>query len=68
MRWICIKGTHINAHRVESFYWGAGTLRIWFAGNRTPLVWEDPDRELYVKMCHVLGVRPDEEDDAGGKN
>lgn len=68
MRWICIKGTHINAHRVTVFYWKDGQLQVWFAGFGAPTRWEDLDRELYVKMCHVLGVRPDEEDDAGGKN
>ena len=68
MKWICIKGTHVNTTRVDSFYWKEGHLCVWFAGQQVVTTWEDPDRELYIKMCHALGVRPYEEVDEDGKN
>ena len=67
MKWIAVNGTHINTNRIDTFYWKAGYLCVWLAGSDDPTAWEDPDRDLYIKMCHTLGVRPCEEDDEGGK-
>ena len=67
MKWICVDGTHINTNRVDSFYWRDGKLWVCFADVPDPAHWDDPDRALYIKMCHDLGVRPREEDDEGGK-
>ncbi len=68
MKWIVVKGTHINTHQLETFFWRGGMLWLCFAGDPTPTTWNDPDRELYIKMCHALGVRPYGEDDEDGKN
>ena len=61
MKWVSIKGTHLNTDRVESFYWKDGELVVWFALSNKPTIWEDPDAALYLQMCRRLGVRPDEE-------
>jgi hypothetical protein len=68
MKWIVVKGTHINTNRIDTFYWRDGQLWVCFASCLGPTTWDDPDRVLYVRMCQALGVRPDEEDDEGGKN
>lgn len=68
MKWICVNGTHINTTRLETFFWRGGMLWLYFTGSLTPTTWKDPDRELYVKMCHALGVRPYKEGDEDGKN
>lgn len=67
MRWICIKGTHVNTHRIDTFFWSDGKLWVNFAGESDTTIWDDPDRELYVKMCHLMGLRP-EEDEEDGEN
>ena len=67
MRWICIDGTHINAHRIDTFFWKDGKLVVCFTGNPEPMDWDDPARELYLQVCHQLGARPVEED-GDGKN
>ena len=68
MRWICINGTHINTHQVATFFWRDGKLWVWYRGEQEAVTWEDPDRVLYVKMCHAVGTMPYEEDDEGGEN
>jgi hypothetical protein len=65
MKWVDIKGTHINTNLILSFYWGDGQLIVSFAGDTIPTGWDDPDRELYVKLCHQMGVRPCEEVEHG---
>lgn len=65
MKWILIKDLHINTDHVQTFCWWAGDLVVGLAGESDPIVWEDPDKKLYTKMCHLLGVRPAEEDPNG---
>jgi hypothetical protein len=40
---------------------------VYFAGTPDAATWDDPDRELYVKMCHLMGLRPEEDDTDGEK-
>lgn len=65
MKWILIKDLHINTDHVQTFHWARGRLVIGFTGEGRPWTWEDPDKQLYIKMCHLLGVRPVEEDPNG---
>lgn len=65
MKWILIKDLHINTDHVQSFFRLGGSLVINFAGEERPIIWKDPDKKLYTKMCHLLGVRPAEEDPNG---
>lgn len=58
MKWIRIKGTHINTHLVTTFFWRDGQLWMNFSGDVETVTWDDPDRQLYVKLCHDLGVLP----------
>ena len=68
MKWIFVKGTNINTNRIDTFFWSGGLLWVYFAGQPEATTWDDPDQVLYKRMCQALGVRPDEEDDEGGKN
>ena len=65
MKWILIKDLHINTDHVQAFQWRNGRLVICLAEEGRPITWEDPDKKLYIKMCHLLGVRPAEEDPSG---
>lgn len=62
MKWVEVKGTHINTNRMQTFYWKDGKLVLWLTGDWFPLEWDDPDRELYRKLCRQQGLRPAEED------
>lgn len=61
MSWVLLGGRHINTEQVQAFYWHNGLLLLWFAGDEDFSKWSDPDRQLYAKLCHALGVRPYEE-------
>ena len=67
MRWVCIDNTHINTYNIDTFYWLGGQLRVFFSGKDKAVVWKDPDREIYLQLCHQLGIRPGEEAEAYGK-
>lgn len=60
MRWVLIDGTHINTDNVRSFYWDDGVLYISYnTGNYN--TWSDPDKALYIRLCHLLGLRAAED-------
>lgn len=61
MKWVELFGTHINVNQIQTFYWKKGTLCIFFCSCDEPVLWDDLDRQLYIKLCHQLGVRPWEE-------
>lgn len=65
MKWILINELHINTDQVQTFYWMGGLLVIRFAEGGRQKFLTDPDKKLYIKMCHLLGVRPAEEDPSG---
>lgn len=60
MKWVKIEGTHINTNQIATFYWKDGRLEAWFVGDAVAAKWDDPDRELYVKLCQQIGVEPEE--------
>ena len=61
MKWVLIDEIHVNMDQVETFYWRDEMLVLHFYGSgRTCII--DPDRECYIKLCHVMGVRPYEEE------
>jgi hypothetical protein len=62
MKWITIKGTHVNTSRIDSFFWKDGKLRVWFISDEDYTVWVDYDQKLYRKLCEDLGVEPVEEE------
>ena len=61
MRWVLVKDEHINTDNVRSFYWHRGILYVNFVGKTTPGGCHDPDKKEYIKLCHLLGVRPAED-------
>lgn len=67
MKWIRIKGTHVNTHLVTTFFWRDGQLWMNFSGDVETVTWDDPDRGLYLQACHALGIQPDEEDFLDGE-
>jgi hypothetical protein len=68
MKWTLIRCTHVNVNNVDAFKWEDGELVVFFNSDPEPAKWKDPDRQLYVKLCQALGVRPYEEGDTDGKN
>jgi hypothetical protein len=67
MKWVLIASRHVNTDNIDGFYWKKGVLNIYFSDNDAVTCFNDPDRELYVKMCHQMGVRPCEEVEHGQK-
>lgn len=65
MKWILIKGLHINTDHVQTFQWIGGRLMVGLAEKDVLKIFDDPDKKLYIRMCHLLGVRPAEEDPSG---
>ncbi len=63
MRWVLIGGDHVNMDNVELFRWDDGKLEVFFNGEYMATI-EDPDKVHYTKLCHVMGVRPYEEEQA----
>lgn len=61
MRWVLIDGTHINTDNVRTFYWDNGVLYIFYVGTVNPGGCPDPDKAHYIRLCHLLGLRPAEE-------
>ena len=61
MRWVLIDGTHINTDNVRSFYWYDNMLYIYFVGSVNPGGCPDPDKAHYIRLCHLLGLRPAED-------
>lgn len=58
MKWVEIGGTHINTDHLECFSWFDGDLHLFFHRERSETRLKDPNRRLYTKLCHQLGVRP----------
>ena len=58
MKWAKINGQHINTHAVNTFGWRRGVLYIWFMFEKEPVGFEDPTRESYIGLCHLIGVQP----------
>lgn len=61
MNWVEIKGTHINTHMIQTFFWEENELIVCVLGFSQSHSWRDPDQALYRKICAQLGVRPYEE-------
>lgn len=66
MKWVEIGGSHINTGLVLSFRGECGYLFLVFVDGKSATI-KDPDRKLYIKLCHQLGVRPAEEVQIDGK-
>jgi hypothetical protein len=64
VKWVLLGARHINTDQLQAFIWSAGSLYLTFNGE-TVLRLRDPDRELYLKLCRLLGVRPVEDDPDG---
>jgi len=62
MKWAEIEGTHVNTNTVTAFYWVRGRLYVFFIGDDEPTGWDDPDGEVYLKLCRQQGIRPAMED------
>ncbi len=60
MRWVLIDGTHINTDNVRTFYWDNSVLYIYYVGTGEPGSCHDPDKVHYIRLCHLLGLRPAE--------
>lgn len=56
MKWVTVKETHINASTINCIRWQDGRLYIWFVGDAESTHWEDPSREVYLKLCHDLQI------------
>lgn len=65
MKWVLLRRTHVNTNNLDAFRWADGELIMNFTGDPCPYRYEDPDRGLYVKLCHFLGVRPVEVEVSG---
>ncbi len=61
MKWVMIENRHINMNNVNGFFWENGQLVIVFNGDQFPARFKDQNQEKYLKLCHVMGVRPYEE-------
>ena len=61
MRWVLINRTHINTDHVLGFYWGDGVLHISYVSAPGLGKIPDPDKALYTRLCHLLGLRPAED-------
>lgn len=60
MKWVRLNGYHINTDLLTTFFWRpSGELVLYHVNKAVSL--PDPDRELYIKLCRALGVRPMEE-------
>lgn len=62
MKWVEIIGTHVNMNLVETFVWHDGQLHVFFHGDNKVTKVDDPDQELYLKMCRSQGIQPYEEE------
>lgn len=63
MKWTTIYKSHVNTNNVDCFRWEDGLLLVWFIGSECPNKWDDPDRQLYLKLCRQQGIQPVEEND-----
>lgn len=61
MKWVELLGVHINTDLIASFAWIYGELQVEFVADPKIVKIDDPDRKIYFKLCHQLGVRPHEE-------
>lgn len=60
MKWVELRGIHVNTDQMTAFFWRNGSLAIYHTDAKRVMM-DDPDRHLYLKLCHQLGVRPAEE-------
>ena len=60
MKWVTVNRTHINTNNLDCFCWDGVTseLTLWYSGDKTPVVYQDPDRALYLKLCRQQGIAP----------
>ena len=58
MKWVTVKKIHINTNNVDGFKWEGGKLYVFFNSDTDPAEWDDPDRDLYLKLCRQQGIRP----------
>lgn len=65
MKWVLINMTHVNTNNIDCFRWEDGKLYVWFVAEKIPSEWDDPDRELYLRLCRQQGIRPYEEERNG---
>lgn len=65
MKWVKIGRVHVNTDQVQLFHWVGGQLWLYFAGKDSPTAYEDPDRDLYLRLCRTLGVQPREGETRG---
>lgn len=61
MRWVLIGRDHINMDNVRVFFWDNGVLYIAFLGEDEMRGVLDPDKAKYIRLCHLLGLRPAED-------
>ncbi len=58
MKWVQIKGVYVNTNKLLTFHWSMGQLWLWFEGDDSATGYTDHNRENYLKLCQLLGVRP----------
>ena len=62
MKWALIGKRHVNMNNVDAFMWENGILFLGYSGDPEVAEFDDPDRELYHKLCRQQGIRPYEEE------
>ena len=63
MKWATVEKLHANTNNLDAFWWDEGELNLLFNSDPKPVTFEDPDRELYLKLCRQQGVLPVEDSD-----
>ena len=58
MKWVTIKKTAVNMDNVDAFKWEEGQLYVFFNSEDSPTEWEDPNADLYRKLCREMEVLP----------
>ena len=58
MKWVNIMTTAVNTDNMDAFKWENGTLYVFFNSQEKPDEWEDPDAQLYYKLCRAVYVVP----------
>lgn len=61
MKWVLLNKTHVNTDHLDAFRWEDGDLLINYGMDSATYRFDDPDRRLYLMLCHRLGVIPFEE-------
>lgn len=58
MKWVQINKVHINTDKLLTFHWSTGQLWLWFVNDDSATGYPDHNRENYLRLCQLLGVRP----------